>query len=621
MKKKILYILITIFVCGLIGVLSEIFVFNFKPLTLGESDRGVSEIKYTTKKSEDGKTVLDFNLDHKYIRQLLIDYTATEDVDYAIDYTYSGLYDKDTEKTFEDIFDNSFAVSATNLDATISKLSVSFEDASKITINKVIIDNGFHFNYFRAIFIFLALVALCSLFFFYKDGFRTEKIHIYFAVIASLVGFMIIVAQPAMTFFCWDDQTHFDRVIRFPMANVDYTIGEYHMSDIGTVNHTWAGSTDSFTESRVRSKYLDNPDTTGHNGIKNGTFLVINKLPYAPMAIGYHAARLIKLPFTVRFEIGKIFNLLFYVLLMTYAIKILVAGKRLLAIIALLPSNIFLASQYSYDPAVFAGISIFVVQVINLLLDKTKKFDFKTAVIMIASMAYACLAKAAYAPIILLVLLVPKDKFKNIKQSRLVKTGFIVITLLLGATLLLPSLDGTEVADVRGGEVSVKDQVSLIASHPTSYVAVLGDNAVEQFGYKLFSPNTMTNFSYTHSFTDRSNFYYIFIILLLFAFFTDNKKNTLTKKQRYGFLGITLLIILVIWSALYVDFTPVGSGSINGVQNRYFLPLLLPLLFCLQIPSIENKINPKYYNLIIFALITISMILMIYGEILVPYNF
>ena len=622
MKKRILHIILTIIICGIISALAETFIFNLKSLT--SNDNSIIETTYDTQKNN-GQVELKLNLEHQYVRQLLIEYSTPNDIDYSITYTYQGAYNRDTTETFTDIFDNSFNLSATNIDATVSQLSILYDrkESSDLQISKVFIDNAFHFNYFRAFFIFLSLLTICSLFYFYKDGFCTEKIHIYFAVICTLLGLMIITAQPTMNFFCWDDQTHFDRIVNLPLGTVEYNIGEYNMSDAGTINHTWHESTDSFTENRIRANLLDSEGNSHYTGNNAATFLPIHNIPYLPMAIGYHLSKLIGLPFIICFQIGKIFNLLFYVLLMSYAIKTLRHGKRLLTVIALLPSNIFLASEYSYDPAVLSGITVFIVHVINLLLDKTntQKFDFKTAVVLILSMTYACLAKAVYAPIMLLTLIIPKQKFKNKKQSQLVKTGFIAITILLGGTLLLSSLDGANVSDTRGGEVSVKEQAALIVSHPLDYATIINDTAISEFGYKLLSPNTLTNFSYTHSFTDHNNFYYIFIILLIFVFLTDNQGNHLTKKYRAWFIGITTVIILLIWTALYVDFTPVGLTKINGVQNRYFLPLLFPLLFCLQFPNIHNKINPKYYNTAIFALSVIAMIFMVYQFILIPYNF
>lgn len=608
-------------VCVILSVLAETFIFNLKSLTL--ENNNTFEIPYTTKKVDD-KIELNLSLEPQYIRQLLIEYTSTEDVNYSIQYTHKGAYDHDTDETFTDTFDNSFTLSATNINADVSKLLITYnkKDSHEIQINKIFIDNAFHFNYFRTCFIFLSLLAFFFLFFFYKDGFQTDKIHLYFATICSILGLMIIVAQPATSFFSWDDQIHFDRIVNFPIGVVEYSIGEFNMSDAGTFNRNWPDLTDSFTENRLHSKLLDSESNSGYTGNNASSFLFIHKIPYIPMAIGYYFAKLIGLPFTACFLIGKSFNLIFYILLMTYAIKKLRTGKRLLTVIALLPTNIFLASSYSYDPAVITGITIFVVHIINLLLDKDNHhtFDFKTATILIASMTYACLAKATYAPIMLLALLIPKTKFKNPKQSRYIKIGFSLITILLGSTLLLSAFDGANVSDTRGGEVSVKDQASLIMSHPLDYASVLSDTAVSEFGHKLFSANTLTNFSYTHAFTDHNNFYYIFFILLIFAFFTDNRDNHLTKKQRSWIVCINLLVIILIWTALYVDFTPVGLTTINGVQNRYFLPLLFSTLFSLQFPNIQNKINPKYYNLAIFTFTVIAMIFMVYQFILLPYN-
>jgi uncharacterized membrane protein len=620
MKNRFLRILLAVIICGIISTLAEIFVFNFKTLNLNESDRSEHNVSYITEESDD-KTILNLNIENKYIRQLVIDYSTTEDVDYTISYGYIGAYNQAIGNTFTDVFDSTFTISATNLDTTISQISIIFNNNSSVKINEIFIDNDFHFNYFRTFFIFLVLITICSIYFFYRDGFTTDRMHIYFAIVCSLLGLMVITAQPAMNFYCWDDQTHFDRVVNFPIGSRNYTHGEFNLSDSGTINHPWHKSTNSFTEHRIRSNYLDIKSTSDYTGNKNGSFLFINKIPYIPMAIGYHTTKFIGLPFTACFQSGKIINLLFYVLLMSYAIKILVAGKRLLTVIALLPTNVFLASEYSYDPVVLSGLTIFMVYIINLLLDKTKKFDFKTAVIMILSVSYACLAKAAYAPILLLILLVPKDRYKNVKKSTLIKIGFGLIALLLGCTLLLSSLDGVDPSDTRGGEVSAREQASLIVHHPLDYASILGDNAGSQFGYKLISPNTITNFSYAHTFTDGNNCYYVFLILLIFAFLTDNKGNRLNKKQRLSILGVSILLIMVIWSALYVNFTPVGSTAIGGVQNRYFLPLLLPILFSLQIPNIQSKITEKYYNLAILTITCATMIIMIYNYILVPYNF
>ena len=39
-----------------------------------------------------------------------------------------------------------------------------------------------------------------------------------------------------------------------------------------------------------------------------------------------------------------------------------------------------------------------------------------------------------------------------------------------------------------------------------------------------------------------------------------------------------LFTVILVATALYVSFTPVGLGTVNGCQSRYLLPLLVPCL-------------------------------------------
>ena len=47
-----------------------------------------------------------------------------------------------------------------------------------------------------------------------------------------------------------------------------------------------------------------------------------------------------------------------------------------------------------------------------------------------------------------------------------------------------------------------------------------------------------------------------------------------------GFLALvlTFAVYVMIVTALYIDFTPVGLAEIHGVQRRYLIPLMFPLL-------------------------------------------
>lgn len=618
MKKKIIIFISAILVCGLLSALIETFFFNFKPLTLSKENQYINNIEYTTKTSKD-KTTLTLKLDNQYIRKLIINYESSDKVNYTIDYTYSDLYNKPAEESIDDIFEKSFSSSVTNIDQIVSGITISY-DSEDITISQISIDNLFHFDWSRFLSVLLTLLTIFFLFYFYKTGFKTEKLHIYFGIISILLGTIFIIAQPNAIVYSWDDQTHFERIVTLFGGEIHYTNGEYNLSDTGLGISSGRDSINSIEEQQYQDNYLDT-NTEYEYTTNVGHFTTYSKIPYSPMAIGYHGAKLFKLPFSLCFKIGKFFNLLVYVLLMAYAIKTLLVSKRLLTLIALFPTIIFLASNYSYDPAVFAGISVFLAHIINLITNKNTKVNFKTIAIMIAAISYACLAKAVYIPLLLLVFLIPKTKFKNAKQSRLVKIGFASIMLIFIAFIAFPLLAGNTASDPRGGDTSTKDQLLTIINHPLDYTVVLKNNMLDEFFTKLIGPNTIGSFAYMGDISKIPNLYYILIALLFTVFLTDNKNNNLTKKQRWITFASIFAIIFLIWNALYLSFTPVGSKSINGVQGRYFLPLLFPFLLLLQPKNIQNKINDKLYNSIVISAPTIITIILIFSLILAPHSF
>ena len=72
----------------------------------------------------------------------------------------------------------------------------------------------------------------------------------------------------------------------------------------------------------------------------------------------------------------------------------------------------------------------------------------------------------------------------------------------------------------------------------------------------------------------------------------------------------------LIWTALYLSFTPVGSLVINGVQSRYFIPLILPLLIIINTNKIKTNFNKERLYYVYIILLTIISFYPILFEIL-----
>ena len=80
-----------------------------------------------------------------------------------------------------------------------------------------------------------------------------------------------------------------------------------------------------------------------------------------------------------------------------------------------------------------------------------------------------------------------------------------------------------------------------------------------------------------------SRWNYILIPWIFGMTFLSRKEDCWVLEKKYKIsLGVILFVVLgLIWSALYLSYSPVGATHISGVQPRYYYPLMLPLILLL----------------------------------------
>ena len=93
-------------------------------------------------------------------------------------------------------------------------------------------------------------------------------------------------------------------------------------------------------------------------------------------------------------------------------------------------------------------------------------------------------------------------------------------------------------------------------------------------------------------------------ICILTAITEEKTKSLFQKYQKRILLGIVIVITLLIFTSLYIQWSDTKLAYIDGVQGRYFLPIL-PLILLL-ISSMKIKI--KYTNRQVTKLICIASI-------------
>lgn len=613
--SSIVILLISLFATGVI----ELGVFNFYELT-HRADRymiyNLNELKTSGFQCQDNVLVsqekgkIYIECEKQHVSKLDINYAASQEFNTKFDVEYINGKHKIMEST------NSFKLSviSRNIHADIKSIVISFDNP--VQIHMIARDNTLNINKYRMLYIFCTIFMMLYLFKLYKE--KKLCYHRSFLMISLAVGMMIILLTPNKTFLSEDDETHFKRTIQLlDFGSSSWTDAQNQMMyaiPFGD-NAVLSGK-----ELENQNTYLNQANGADIFQVDRISYIDYSQVCYIPAAVALKAASCLNLPFSVWFKIGKIANLLLYSLIMYLAIKIIPVKKPLLFVFALLPSNLSLASNYSYDGYITALLALSLALFLQKLYSR-EKVDVKWTIQYTVVSAFAVLPKAVYAPLILLPLVFRKDKFEDNKQKYKFKIALIFLTFVVLATFILPTLLSPAVAgDSRGtGVTSVSGQMKYILGNPLVYSVLLLKSTFGQFFNKFFGVATITKMGYMGC-APIVALIILDVTMLVLAFVNfEGKKSELDKYQRVFIVFLIFCVNCLIWTALYLSFTEVGGTEIQGVQGRYFLPLFIDLLMCISINKLQVKINRDKLRYVLCMVTTIIMLVTIYINILCKY--
>lgn len=605
-KNKIIKLTIRITIFLLLSIFIELLVFNYNNLFLIKN-KGIYNVTDKLKQDTDNNKNFILELDKKtYISKLIIEYKTSENIKVNL------IIDNDEKNVKNDTLNYMLKSNSIKINKKVKNIIINCsENVENLKIKKLIIDNNLDISYVRILFIFSIMLCWLILYKYYKNGGKTKKIHIVYLLISIIIGSNIIIIQPNTCFYSFDDQIHYENTLN--LINFQNKIQQ---NEIYASTQSLFEDINSNDDIKQQDIYLNsNNEVIDRNYQFDSN--IYSKIGYIPSAIGIIIGKILHMPFAICFKLGKLFNLLSFTLIMMFAIKKTKIGKRLLTVIALLPTSIFFAAQYSYDPAVTAGFVLAFVMLLNVFVDKNEKISLRWMIIFILSIIYASCVKAVYIPLILLFLFIPKDRFENEKNCKKVKIGVLLIFILMMSTFILPSVNGNMEGDSRGGATSVSEQLSYIIHHPINYLNILKNTMYNEFTDRFLGNNIIGGLAYIYKIG--GNYYYLLLVLLIFVWITDYSKKINFKVKSLIFLNV-IGIILLIWTALYLSFTPVRLNTIYGVQSRYFLPLLFPILICFKPFKISNQYKENKYNIFILTFISIILFVIIYNNFILSFG-
>ncbi len=420
----------------------------------------------------------------------------------------------------------------------------------------------------RALAIYLAgmLLALYSLWIQRKEIVaRTERV---FLCTSLILGAVLLLVSP-VGHGGWDADMHY----KYALQASGGGSSPCSLAELLLIENMPDAAVDELPAvNRLHEELLEDYD-----GIYAGEQKGAVYLTHLPSGVGLAAGRMFGLGFAARFRLGEAMNLLVYVLLSYFAIRRLHSGKVLLTLLALIPTNLFLATTYGYDYWVLGFLFLGVAYFIGMRQEGEKPVSIKDVCVMSFSLSLACILKQNYLPVTLLAFFMPKKKLKQPLRYYLL---CVLPVLLLGGSLLLRSQDVAKSGgDLRGGSVDAAAQLSGIFVRPVGYAKVLITELFEKLS-PLYYCKAVTNYG-EFGYCDVTVLSLILLVLLIGASLIDrdvcDEGVRGWKLKIFAFLNVIGGVALIL-TAFYLVYTPVGAQEIKGVQARYFTPLIYPLL-------------------------------------------
>ena len=451
--------------------------------------------------------------------------------------------------------------------------------------------------------LFAVCVAVVAMAFYAARRKVAQRVERVVLVALLATGFLFATMVPLYTHVSWDDHIHYDRTVA-----ASYLINpEYTAADQMYVNHDY-NDTANYSRYPYKENYQDPYDLQnqqeiyaqlnaageddagavrmeGPTTLRGVSIVQYYLVAYIPGAIVLWLARLLSIPAVAAFMLGRLANLACYAFVVYFAIRRLRSGKLILAICALIPEAVFLASGYSYDFWVTSFTMLGFAYFLGELQRPDEPLTWRNLAIMVGAFLLGLGPKAIYVPMCAMLLFMPRAKFakaeKGAGKRQLTHAKYVAIMLasaaFVVATIVLPMvIGGPGDGDARGGNVNPSYQIAFILSQPAAFYDIFMD-FFEWYMAPDEAHHVLTDFCCVETaFLDA-----ILVVLLPAVALLDRTRCDIayaTHPKRICMWALAFFTILLMAIALFISFTPVDAGRVNGMQGRYMIPLLFPFL-------------------------------------------
>ena len=480
------------------------------------------------------------------------------------------------------------------------KSQINIDNVEKVLIN----DNieympQIGFSFIQTIIILVVLTSIYGIYKLYKLSQGAEKRikkEWLFAGLALVIGVaLVFVNAPQVRY---DEHAHFWRAYEIASGNIiSRTTNELPNS----VTDLFMREDNSYPNKEINYETIQEKIGAELNEDEKTPFAVgatgsLTPISYIPQVIGVLIGRVLQLSPMIILYLGRLTNLLAYIALVFMAIKIMPSEKwkMIIMMIALFPMSMNLAATVSPD-TVILGTTLLAISYAMHLKFETKEITYKHIILLGILCMIPTVCKIVYFPLCLLVLLLPHEKFES-------KTKRILSWVIIFAIVFIPYLVLNRIVSLGDYEIAIRTNMTeqilfTLSSIPRDFITLINTIYVEFSDYffeMIGGWNTIQILSIV-----------LFIMLLIAMYKTEEneKKLTFTKTDKVICWVIFIIEVLGVVAAMYLGWTQAQQTVVEGVQGRYFLPIIPLICILLSKNKLEWKIKNKEMKYAIILMI------------------
>ncbi len=288
------------------------------------------------------------------------------------------------------------------------------------------------------------------------------------------------------------------------------------------------------------------------------------------------------------FYFARLFNLFAFILLTAWAIRITPVFKYQFLIVALLPMTLYEGMSISADSINNAVAFLFFAYLFKLIFSNKNNLSPKELVSLVALSSLGAMLKGLVYPIFLFIFL-PIQRNKNI---------FIMLCLIIAVGIMCCWSAINPVFTYPDPLMSASFNKYVLLHNPLNFLCKFINTLIYR-GY-WYIPSCIGVLGLLKVLLYPA--YFIEPILFISSFFVF--PTNVSKNNRIVALLIFVAFTVFMHIMFYINWTLPSSSRIEGVQGRYFIPML-PLLFLVFAQNkikISSQNQNKYILILIFAI-------------------